>query len=75
MTEVTRAPNNRYEIGGAIVIIMSYLAFYRSVVEPLVPGESSTELLVSILGLILLGIAFSLIYLSNIYAVSTQGTQ
>lgn len=66
MTEINREPNNILEIGSAIFAILAYMSSYRSVIEPFVPGDAHAKLQVGILGLLLLGVAFELLYLSSI---------
>ena len=75
MTNISRGPNSAFEVGGAILAICTYLSFYRTVIEPYIPGDAAVELQVGILGLILLGLIFTLLYLSNIRSISLRRGQ
>lgn len=63
----TRKPENIHKVGGAIFGIFAYMSTYRAVFEPFVPGGPSVKLQVGVLGLILIGVCFILLYVNGIY--------
>lgn len=72
MAEIQRTPSNMQEIGGAILSVMAYISFYESFAKSYIPGEEPTHFQVALLGLLLLGVIFSLLYLSSIRTLSTS---
>lgn len=65
MAETSRNPDIVSQVGGALLSIMAYIAFYVPI-KRYVPGDEPVKLQVGILGLLLLGTAFSLLFIIDI---------
>jgi len=72
MVAVERQPDNILQVGGAIFGILTYMASYRAVFEPFVPGGPPVQLQVGILGLVVLGLGFTLMYLSSLRSMTVR---